>query len=72
MDDLHVDFYLELKKNEVDKTKFPLYLDIAERPMSMTVEGNHTPTIQLSQLHQEIYFLDQSPNENEVKIPNAS
>ena len=69
LNDLPVDFYLELKKNEVDKTKFPLYLDIAE---SMTIEGNHTPTIQLSQLHQEVYFLDQSPNENEVKIPNAS
>ena len=45
MDDLAVDFYLELKKNEVDKTKFPFCLDIIEEPMSMTVEGIYTPTI---------------------------
>ena len=30
MEDLAVDFYLELKKNEVDKTKFPLCLDITK------------------------------------------
>ena len=45
MDDLAVDFYLELKNNEVDMSKFPFCLDIIEEPMSMTVEGIYTPTI---------------------------
>ena len=30
LDDLDVDFYLKLKKNEVDKTRFALCLDITE------------------------------------------
>ena len=37
LDDLVVDFYLKLKKNEVDKTKFPLCLDITKERMSMGV-----------------------------------
>ena len=46
LDDLAIDFYLELKKNEVDKTKFSLCLDIIEEQMSMIVEGSYTLTIQ--------------------------
>ena len=71
LNDLSVDFYLKLKKNEVDKTKFSLCLDIAERPMSIIVECHCTPTIQFSQPHQEIHCPNQSPNENEAEIPNT-
>ena len=31
LDNLVVDFYLELKKNDVDKTKFPCRLDITKK-----------------------------------------
>ena len=45
LDDLAVDFYLELKKNEVNKTKFPLCLDITKERMSMIVGGSYMPSI---------------------------
>ena len=44
LDDLTIDFYFELKQNEVDKTKFPLCLDITKERLSMTVEGSYTPS----------------------------
>ena len=47
LDDLVVDFYLKLKKNKVEKTKFPFCLDITEERMSMTVEGSYIQIIQL-------------------------
>ena len=42
LDDLAVDLNLELQKNKVDKTKFPLCLDITEERMGMTIEGSYT------------------------------
>ena len=71
LDDLVVDFYLELKKNEADKTKFPLCLNIAERLRSIKVKGNYSLTIQFTHPHREIYFPDQGPNENQVEILKA-
>ena len=39
LNDRGVKFYLELKKNELDKTKFPPCVDIIRESMSMPNEG---------------------------------
>ena len=45
LNDRAVNFYLELKKNEVDKTKFPLCIDIIEEPMNLLLEKKCMPAI---------------------------
>ena len=39
LNDHGVKFYLELKKNELDKTKFPFCVDIIRESISMLNEG---------------------------------
>ena len=72
LDDLVVDFYLDPKKYEVDKTELPLCLDYTEKRMSMTVEGSYTPSIQFRQPHREIHFPNVDPIENHPEMPQES
>ena len=69
LDDVIVDFYLELKKNEVDKTKFTLCLDINEERISMIVEGNYMLSIKFRQPNCEIHFPNTGPIENHPEMP---
>ena len=72
LDDLLINFYLELKKNEVDKTKFPLCLDIIKERISTTVEGSYTPSIQFRQPYHEIHFPNVHPIEKHPGMPQES
>ena len=69
LDDLVVDFYLELKKNKVNKTKFPLCLDITKERMSMTVECRYMPSIQFRQPHRAIHFPNADHIEKRPEMP---
>ncbi|PON49857.1 hypothetical protein TorRG33x02_315970 [Trema orientale] len=52
INDRSVKVYMELKKNKVDKSKFPLCIDIIDE--QMTMQGLFMPPIQSQRCHQQI------------------